>query len=213
LPVERIIIKPNEFRTRASNGDTTFWSGNQYLKTDTNGQFKAGGFQRAPAIAGYNTITDRTEYGGYYVDGWIGGNMATVGYSRSGYLPYAPGNDVFTLYSGSPPVMMSPGAFVSDYLSYSFNGTPNAGTFRIIGDVRGIPNTDGSGGVRPIGAFFKLANFTPIGAGTYVFDVTGSNYYQASNGVLYTGTMPKFWYTLKFMYTKNPVNLELAVTP
>lgn len=219
MPVERVVIKPDEFRTRDANGNTTFWSGNQYLKTDAAGQFKAGGYERAPCVVGYSSIYDHAEYGGYYGYAWsvAGIETASTTYpnvpSVSAYLPYASGNTVTPFWIGGPPILMSQGAVISDWLMYSFNGIPNYGSYRLLGDVRGVPTGDPSiGGVRPAAIMFKISDFTPVGAGTYTF-YKGNTYYLTSNGSVYTGTIPKYWYGLNLFYTKPPVNLELTVTP
>lgn len=199
MPVERVIIKADEFRTKDTAGNTTFWSGNQYLKTQVNGQFSVGGFQRAPVIVGYGNgnINDKTQFGGYYrllqsgsprytdqptmTWNWIFDIGADIQYSHQ--LPGFPmSNDYPDVYSG--------------VLYYSYNGIPNYGTHRFQSTVVGRPLAGGE--VRPIGSFTRVIDFVPVGPGTYVFS---------------TPAQGNSWLSTVAFMTKSPVNIELAVTP
>lgn len=67
MPIERIRITPDEFRTTNANSEITFSSKNLYLKTLASGSIKVGGYDRAPFLQGYDVQVDRLAVGGFGV--------------------------------------------------------------------------------------------------------------------------------------------------
>jgi hypothetical protein len=71
--VERVKITPSQILLKDGDGNIKFNTDYAYLKTGS-GTLYAGGYDRAPAIYGQNTVTDHTEFGGY-VSGLFGGSF------------------------------------------------------------------------------------------------------------------------------------------
>jgi hypothetical protein len=62
--VERVKITPSQILLKDADGNVKFNSNTYYLKTGS-GTLYAGGYDRAPAIYGQNSVYDHTEFGGY----------------------------------------------------------------------------------------------------------------------------------------------------
>jgi hypothetical protein len=62
--VERVKITPSQIVLKDADGNIKFNTDYAYLKTGS-GTLYAGGYDRAPAIYGQNSIIDHTEFGGY----------------------------------------------------------------------------------------------------------------------------------------------------
>jgi hypothetical protein len=69
--VERVKITPSQIVLKDADGNIKFNTDYAYIKTG-GGTIFAGGYDRAPAIYGQNTIIDHTDSGGY-VSGLFGG--------------------------------------------------------------------------------------------------------------------------------------------
>lgn len=69
--VERVKITPSQIVLKDSDGNIKFNTDYGYIKTGS-GTLYTGGYDRAPAIYGQNSVIDHTEFGGY-TSGLFGG--------------------------------------------------------------------------------------------------------------------------------------------
>jgi hypothetical protein len=218
LPVEKISITPTEFRTRDDSGNTTFWSGNQYLKTSGGSQFLVGGYQRCPVIAGYGSgaattnIRDETTAGGFYQRATTG---AVTSFANHYQIWPAPINfsSVSLTYDYAPGAPMFVDREISDWLTYYFNGSP-AGSYRLLGTVYGRTlQNDASGQLRPAFIWYKIIDYTlNYGPGTYTFYGTAT-LYNTQTGSQVNSTLPKTIAPGSLHYLSSATSLTLAVTP
>ena len=87
--VERVKITPSQILLKDGDGNIKFNTDYAYLKTGS-GTLYAGGYDRAPAIYGQNSVYDHTDYGGY-CSGLLDGTFyATQNWNYYTNVPQAP---------------------------------------------------------------------------------------------------------------------------
>lgn len=136
--VERVRITPEQIITRDSGNNITFNTDYAYLKTGS-GTLYAGGYQRAPAIYGEDSITDHTAPG----EGWYTSELK----AGTSFYPTSTGSYTWNVPEAGqvqflvPPngfaqqsagyVFMSPNLRSVQYVNYDTGSTSNMGiTYR-----------------------------------------------------------------------------------
>lgn len=86
--VDRISITTGRIITRDANNNVTFDSNDEYMRTDTNGQFQAGGHFSVPVVYGSGGVADIGQHdaaGGFLeTTGQVAINLHGTGYALDG---------------------------------------------------------------------------------------------------------------------------------
>jgi hypothetical protein len=232
MAVERLSITSSRIITRDSSNNTTFDTERRYLKSDSSGQLLAGGFTRAPIVAGSSgtNLYDHVGAGGFIVnlsseipvprnpdtgDVILTGHPYTLNFS-------APAFDNLTVdmpqfYDRETLIQPANG----DVISFQGNGR-NIGTYRW-SLYRYETSSGGEGGGTSYYYFFYI-NYIALSeafeGGTLTFPWPGSTNYGYDIYGTYGKIVDFYWpntivamFTPALYCTKTPNNLALAVTP
>ena len=229
MAVERLSITGNRIITRDSGNNTTFDTERRYLKSDSSGQLLAGGFTRAPIVAGSSgtNLYDHAGAGGFIVNlsSEIGvpRNPDTGETILTGH-PYAlsfsaPAFDSLTVdmpqfYDRETLVFSTNGPLIA----FQGNGR-NIGTYRW-SIYRYETSSGGEGGGTDYWTIFYI-NYIALSeafeGGTLTFPWPGSTNYAYDT---YGQITDYYWpntifamFTPALYCTKTPNSLALAVTP
>lgn len=129
--VERVKITPSQILLKDSSGNIKFNTDYSYIKTG-GGTLYAGGYARAPAIYGQNSIYDHTE-SGQYATGLLKGTFpATTSHFLAVKVPKAEGytfkNNLTIEGEASGLPFIAPSSRFVEYLNYDTQITSNTNT-------------------------------------------------------------------------------------
>jgi hypothetical protein len=220
LPTERIKITPDEFRATNSSNEITFSSNNRYLKTDIGGEFKTGGYDRVPFLAGYEVTVDQPDAGGFAVFNTfsgmdmtfdipfqnVGAKLCATSHTGSSAGPFPYSHDESSPSATMPlgAAWVIPGTYY--FLTYDSTYTVSQ-SFRMA--VSPAYYSGDSMKMWPIDIIFS----TP-GKYTIPYNTIGNQWYRYSDNSPYTppANVQPGWKPVVVYITQPPVNLSLAVT-
>ena len=235
MAVERVRITPSNITLKDSSGNIIFDTDRQYLKTG-GGTLYAGGNTRSPMVTGQNSITDKTDYGGY-VTGFLSNAVSFTQSQNWTFWYYVPKSTTINLKysevwvpSGSPAyIYTSPNTRYIYYYNYntgvrsqtsarfkwqvgrldnSVTGESYDGIWPILIDSMPVPTNAAGGRYDFEWSANEHLNYTNTVSGVDGYGNAYTTTYNASN---YLGTLkPRFHGTF---HTRSPVALALAVTP
>lgn len=129
--VERVKITPSQILLKDSSGNIKFNTDYSYIKTG-GGTLYAGGYARAPAIYGQNSIYDHTESGQYTTGLLKGTFQATTDYFLAVKVPKAEGytfkNNLTIEGDAYGLPFVAPSLRFVEYLNYDTQTTSNTST-------------------------------------------------------------------------------------
>jgi hypothetical protein len=231
--VERVKITPSQILLKDSDGNIKFNTNYAYIKTGS-GTLYAGGYDRAPAIYGQNTISDHTDGGGY-VSGLFGGSFQL--YQNWTYYTNVPksNNVVFRdLSDGWGPADTEFVSPLSRYLYYYNYDTKQRENTGIIFTWAMNLFYNGSYKYLVYPKFYsvpqQLPAVTNVNGGTFEFDYTANEYQNWTRTVQVQDWDSSYYneeqtangrveaYTIEIkragiFSTRPPTALSLAVTP
>ena len=148
--VERIRITPSQIITRDASNNITFSTDYSYLKTGS-GTLYVGGYQRAPAIYGQNSISDHTEDGWYTMSMKRGNFLAQYSNLHPWEVPKATTTqyrhlETGTAYGNSTYNNFAAGFRTMQYLNYDTNQRSNTNIIYIwsLAQIGYDPDSDGN---------------------------------------------------------------------
>lgn len=234
--VERVKITPSQILLKDSDGNIKFNTDYAYLKTGS-GTLYAGGYDRAPAIYGQNTITDHTDGGGY-TSGLFGGTGSFNLYQTDYYYLNVPKSTNVTFRLLEDGAQVADTEFVSPlsrYLYYfNYDTRERVNTGIIFTWALNIFLYNGAYVCMVYPKFYSMPQQLPAvtnaNGGTFEFDYTANEYktwsrtvqIQEWDGSYYNeeqtadGRVESFGTNFKrsgIFSTRTPVALSLAVTP
>lgn len=221
MPTEIIKITSDEFRATSLTNQITFSSKNQYIKTDVNGTLKAGGYTRAPFLAGFEYTQDRPTCGGF-------GTFNNGGYYTTGDMSFVVPfwNSLMRVHSPAYEQPTTPHSFV--YINLNTNDGEPGGFYAITGPRPYYIDGVQAPGTCQVGMTSGYYNGAKVGQWPVNFDysVPGvysfgpvvphtETWYRTTTGapINYTSSSLFVWRKLYMNFTQSAINLELAVTP
>lgn len=151
--VERVKITPSKIVLKDSTGAVKFNTDSFYIKTG-GGTLYAGGYARAPAIYGQNSIYDHTEYGGYCAGILSGVVPTTLTFNVQANVPKAQSYTHRSLpsptYGGDPLGLpfISPSSRFVEYFNFDTDTASNTNItfYWKIQQYGYVPADNGEGG-------------------------------------------------------------------